>query len=134
MQLVPVPTANIDQLRPIWEPWLARIEGEPLEAMIAKVYSSHITLLIIWDDAANKAKGMAVADFEFDEHGRKWCCIRYCAGEDVRLWHEQERDLCLWAKEHMRCFGMRAVGRTGWKRFAQKHGYRLARIIVEKEL
>jgi hypothetical protein len=134
MQLVPVPTANVGQLRPIWEPWLARIKGISLQEMVAKVLSSEITLLIVWDEATDQAKGMAVAEFSFDENDRKWCTITYCAGDDVRLWHSQEPAFCRWAKEHMGCFGVKAIGRPGWKRLAEKYGYRLSKITIEKEL
>lgn len=55
------------------------------------------------------------------------------AGDDMKKWESASEELERVAR-HMGFHRLRAGGRMGWARIAERHGWKRTRVIVEKDL
>jgi hypothetical protein len=134
MQLVGIPSTQIDAVWPLVEPMLAAAcrrgrDKDAPEDVRSALKARDLQLWVAWHDAA-----VALAVTEIVRHPRKTCCrIRFCTGRDRKSWQPYIATIEQWAKANG-CAAMELIARPGWSRFLRRHGYAATHIFCEKEL
>jgi len=134
MQLLGIPSTDIDAVWPLVEPMLAAAcrrgrDKDAPEDVHRALKGGEMQLWLAWENAV-----VALAVTEIVLHSRKTCCrIRFCTGRDRRSWQPAIAAIERWAKANG-CGAMELIARPGWSRFLRHHGYATTHFFCEKEL
>lgn len=138
MRLIPVPITDeaIKASAPHWVPFLpmiARRSKEPVKALIDRVLSKEMRLVLVWDDDVQKVTALIGVRLHMrgpDMIG-EWL---WMAGYGRKHWEHllPELEQLLRAAGCVEC---RPLCRPGWARAVlQKAGYKITHIQMEKSL
>ena len=58
--------------------------------------------------------------------------LLFCGGKELEEWHEDMLVVLEKFAKDNGCDGMELVGRPGWKRFLEKHGWGSSHLVVER--
>lgn len=133
MTFAPIPTDSVA----VWEdavaPLITRLVNESRgtltdEAVWAQIASGEWYLAIVNDGAT-----VVILDEYTSPSGIKILEIVGIAGENMADWENAARELEDIARERG-VNRLRACGRIGWGREAKKYGWKMTRVVVEKDL
>lgn len=132
MKLVPIPFGDISESSPIWLPFLQSIadhEGYRLEQLTERIASGEVQPIVIWDEDAKEARGLA--GFRVFLRGDdKIAEVIWLTGFGREAWMHLLGDFEDYARS-LGCAGVRLFARRGWKRFLT--GYRETHAIMDRD-
>lgn len=97
----------------------------------AALHAGHNQIWAVFDEDTLRA----VIVTEVCQHPRSRILnILHLAGHGMAAWMEEALDTMTRFAKDMRCDVISAEGRTGWARYAPKHGFKEARRVYEMEL
>jgi hypothetical protein len=133
VSIIPPSVLNVvqeDAMR-LLKPATDRSDGRhDVSTVWADVEDCRFTLWMAFDPK-NKPVGALVTTFEAYPL-RNMLNILFCGGSELEDWHEDMLDVLEeYAKEH-NCDGIELVGRPGWKKFLQHHGWEATHLVVER--
>lgn len=125
---------DVEELWPHLEPLFRRAcEADPTDLTVDRIKAEAIEgKRLIWTLADGDRNPPLLSVFSTVEDGNK-VCIGPLAGDEMELWLPLLSELESHAKEA----GMSVShieGRVGWLRVLRPYGYRVARVILEKDL
>jgi hypothetical protein len=125
---------DIPDLWPHLEPLFARAcEADPSDLTVERIKAEAVSgRRMIWTLTDGDRAAPLLSAFSTVDDGLK-VCIGPLAGDEMELWLPLLCDLESHAKEAG--FSVSHIeGRPGWQRVLKPYGYRVARVVLEKDL
>jgi hypothetical protein len=137
-KLVPLHPVVLQETKPIWLPFLesiARQDKDDINALVARVESLEVHLIMIWDAAS--AMPLALFGLRVFLRGEKRIAEGvWLTGSARHLWVHllPQLEEYVSAPDGMNCQGVKFPHRPGWTRMLRNAGYRETHRISEKAL
>lgn len=136
MQLLPIPIDRIEELYPLWSPFLPHIakrSKDPITDLHALVNRREVQPILAWDEHEHKAVGLAGIRYILRGQDRiaQWC---WMTGSNMKAWTHLLPELERYLSEHENCVEVQPVCRPGWSRILAKNGYKITHYTMHKTL
>lgn len=129
-----IPQAVLDVVdadaRKMLAPAVERSGGRhTVDSVMASIYGGYNALWFAFNDDG-KSVGALVTEIETYPN-RTMLNLIFCAGDDLEDWHEEMLDILEKYGRDNGCDGMELIGRYGWKKFLQKHGWEASYLVCQ---
>jgi hypothetical protein len=136
MRLIAIPFTQLEEYVSHWLPFLpmiARRSKEPIRALIDRIMSKEMRIVLVWDDDSNRATALVGVRMHMrgDDMIGEWL---WMAGYGRKQWEHLLPELEKLLRQ-AGCVECRPLCRPGWARAVlAKHGYKVTHIQMEKSL
>ena len=100
-----------------------------MDSVMAAIYSGYNALWFAFNDDG-EAVGALVTEIEAYPN-RTMLNLIFCGGDDLEDWHGQMLELLERYGRANGCDGMELIGRYGWKKFLQRHGWEASYLVCQ---
>lgn len=135
-----VPPGSIVDTLPQLLPYLRKSEvwargRSTVEDIVRFVLNGQMSLWKVFDDADELIHGYVVCEIMVYPQAR-WLRVQYCAmkAHILSLVEGKMNELAERYARDKGCAGIEFIGRPGWRKYAEKHGYSVRSIMYQKAL
>jgi hypothetical protein len=137
MLLVHVPAGDLTEIHwsepafmPLMENIAKRMQCKAVD-LIGQIINHEVQLHVVSDE--KRLRAVILTQIMLRHGGGTNCRVLACAGDGMAQWVHLIGELEAWAREQG-CKIMEPFARPGWAKMLRPYGYKLAHVVLEKDL